>query len=127
MLKSATVSVATAAVWLLASLGLGLSPAAEDGPQPDFSRCSRCFYRQTPPRGASAGSLLRPSCHTLPGGLALATLSKHDCDTAVYSAFRLGGGETERGGQEEEELVVRMQLLCLFGVALSLKGRSVKH
>lgn len=63
----------------------------------------------------------------LPGGLALATLSKPDCDTAVYSAFHLGRGGTERGGQEEEELVVRMQLSCLFRVALSFQGGSVNH
>lgn len=127
MLRSAAVSAATAAVWLLALLGPDLSLAAEDGPEPDFSLCSRCYYRQTPPRGASAGSPLRPSCHTLPGGLALATLSKPDCDTAVYSAFHLGRGGTERGGQKEEELVVRMQLSCLFRVALSFQGGSVNH
>lgn len=118
MLRSAAVSAATAAVWLLALLGPGLSLAAEDGLQPDFSLCSRCFYRQTPPQGALVGSLLQPSCHTLPGGLACARLSKPDCDTAVYSAFRLDHGETERGGQAEEEPAVRMQLLCLFRVAL---------
>lgn len=130
MLRSTAVSAATAAVWLLPLLpllGPGLSLAAEDGLQPDFSLCSRCFYRQTPPRGASAGSLLRPSCHTLPGGLAFARLSKPDCDTAVYSAFRLGRGEAERGGPEEEEPVVRMQLSCLFRAALSFEGRSVSH
>lgn len=127
MLRSAAVSAATAAVWVLALLGPGLSLAAEDGLQPDFSLCSRCFYRQTPPQGALAGSLLRPSCHTLPGGLAFARLSKPDCDTAIYSAFHLGRGETERGGQEEKMPVVRMQLSCLFRVALSSEGRSLNH
>lgn len=130
MLRTTAVSTTTAAVWLLpllALLGAGLSLAAADGLQPDFSLCSRCFYRQTPPRVALAGSLLRPSCHTLPGGLAFARLSKPDCDTAVYSALRLGRGETERGGQEGEEPVVRMQLSCLFRLALSFEGRSVNH
>lgn len=122
MLGSTAVSAATTAVQLLALLGLSL--AAEDGPQPDFSLCSHCFYRQMPPRGALVGSLLRPSCHILPGGLVFARLSKPDCDTAVYSAFRLGRGETERGAQEEEEPLVRMQLLCLFRLALSFKGRT---
>lgn len=126
MLRSAAVSAATAAVWLLALLGPGLSLAAEDGPQPDFSLCSRCYYRQTPPRGASAGSPLRPSCHTLPGGLALATLSKPDCDTAVYSAFHLSRGGTERGGQEEEELVVAVPALLSGGEDLSHPGTPLQ-
>lgn len=114
MLRTAAVSAATAAVWLLALLGPGLSLAAEDNPEPDFSLCSHCFYRQTPPRGASAGLPLRPSCHTLPGGQAFATLSKPTCDTAVYSAFRVSHEGTDREGQEEGEPVVRMQLSRLL-------------
>lgn len=117
MLCTAAVSAAAAAaVWLLAVLspGLSLSLPAEDNSEPDFSLCSHCFYRQTPPQGASAGPLLRPFCHTLPRGQALATLSIPTCDTAVYSAFHLSNGWTEREGQEGGELVVRMQLSCLL-------------
>lgn len=119
MLCSAAVSAAaTAAVWLLAVLSPGLSLPAEDISEPDFSLCSHCFYRQTPPQGASAGPPLRPLCHRLPRGQAFATLSVPTCDTAVYSAFHLGNGWTEREGQEGGELVVRIQLAwllyCLF-------------
>ncbi|XP_051262039.1 uncharacterized protein LOC127366786 isoform X2 [Dicentrarchus labrax] len=108
MLCPAAVSAAAAAVWLLAVLGPGLSLPAEDNSKPGFSLCSYCFYRQTPPQGDSAGPLLRPLCHRLPGGQAFATLSKPTCDTAVYSAFHVSHGWTEReeGGElvaEEEE------------------------
>lgn len=106
MLCPAAVSAAAAAaVWLLAVLGPGLSLPAEDNPEPAFSRCSHCFYRRTPPQGASAGPLLRPLCHRLPGGQAFATLSKTTCDTAVYSAFHVSHEWTqgEEGGELETE------------------------
>ncbi|XP_070767913.1 uncharacterized protein [Enoplosus armatus] len=105
MLCPAAVSAAAAAVWLLAVLGPGLSLPAEDNSEPGFSLCSHCFYKQMPPRGASEGPLLRPLCHGLPGGLAFATLSKPTCDTAVYSAFHLSHGWTQREGEEGGELV----------------------
>lgn len=110
MLCPAAVSAAAAAVWLLAVLGPDLCLAAKDNSDPGFNLCSRCFYRQTPPQGASAGPLLRPLCHKLPGGQTFATLSKPTCDTAVYSAFHLGHGSTEREREEGEELVVRTHL-----------------
>lgn len=103
MLCPAAVSAAAAAVWLLAVLGPGLSLPDEDNSDPGFSLCSHCFYRQMPPRGASAGPPLSLQCHTLPGGQAFATLSKSTCDTAVYSAFHLSHGWTERGEEAEEE------------------------
>ncbi|XP_049439579.1 uncharacterized protein LOC125893117 [Epinephelus fuscoguttatus] len=103
MLCPAAVSAAAAAVWLLAVLGPGLSHPAEDNSEEGFSHCSHCFYRQTPPEGASAGPPLRSLCHTLPGGQTFATLSKPTCDTAVYSAFHLSHGWTE--GEEGGELV----------------------
>uniref|UniRef100_A0A667YYK8 INO80 complex subunit E n=1 Tax=Myripristis murdjan TaxID=586833 RepID=A0A667YYK8_9TELE len=103
MLCPAAVNAAAVAGWLLAVLGLGLSLPAEDNSEPGFSLCSHCFYRQTPPRGASAGPLLRPLCHSLPGGQALATLYSPTCDTAVYSAFHLSHGWTQRGGEEGED------------------------
>ncbi|XP_010733326.3 uncharacterized protein si:ch73-54f23.2 isoform X1 [Larimichthys crocea] len=103
MLCPAAVSAAAAAVWLLAVLGPGLSLPDEDNSDPGFSLCSHCFYRQMPPRGASAGPPLSLQCHTLPGGQAFATLSKPTCDTAVYSAFHLSHGWTERGEEAEEE------------------------
>uniref|UniRef100_A0A671YJC8 INO80 complex subunit E n=1 Tax=Sparus aurata TaxID=8175 RepID=A0A671YJC8_SPAAU len=96
---------AAAALWLLAVLGPGLSIPAEDNSEAGFSLCSHCFHRQTPPRGASAGPLLRPLCHTLPGGQAFATLSRPNCDTAVYSAFHLSHGWIESEGEEGGELV----------------------
>ncbi|XP_071765438.2 uncharacterized protein LOC139919557 [Centroberyx gerrardi] len=105
MLCPAAVNAAAVAGWLLAVLGLGLSLPAEDDSEPGFSLCSHCFYRQTAPRGASAGPRLRPRCHSLPGGQAFATLYSPTCDTAVYSAFRLSHGWTERGGEEGEELL----------------------
>ncbi|XP_030605199.1 uncharacterized protein LOC115794081 isoform X1 [Archocentrus centrarchus] len=101
----AAVSAAAAAVWLLAVLGPGLSLPAEDNSQADFTLCSNCFYRQMPPQGSSAGPLLRPRCHRLPGGQAFATLSRPTCDTAVYSAFHLGQGWAEREGKERKEPV----------------------
>ncbi|KAM6994572.1 uncharacterized protein LKV04_006933 [Tautogolabrus adspersus] len=106
MLRPAAVSAAAAAsVWLLAVLGPVLSLPDEDNSEADFSLCSHCFYRQTPPQGASAGPLLRPLCHRLPGGQTFATLSKPTCDTAVYSAFHLSheGAEGEGGGEAGEE------------------------
>ncbi|XP_076593516.1 uncharacterized protein LOC143324699 [Chaetodon auriga] len=109
MLCPAAVSAAAAAVWLLAVLGPGLSLPAEDSSEPGFSLCSHCFYRQTPPQGASAGPLLRPLCHRLPGGQAFATLSKPTCDTVVYSAFHLSHGRTEREGEEGGELVTEQE------------------
>ncbi|XP_034466971.1 uncharacterized protein LOC117776792 [Hippoglossus hippoglossus] len=96
-------AVSAAAVWLLAVLGPGLSLSAEDNAEQGFTLCSDCFYRQTPPLGASAGPLLHPLCHTLPRGQAFATLSKPACDTAVYSAFHLRHGWTEE--EEGEELL----------------------
>ncbi|XP_076010977.1 uncharacterized protein LOC143004022 [Genypterus blacodes] len=105
MLCPAAVSAAAMAGWFLAVLGLGLSLPAEDNSEPDFTLCSQCFYRQMPPRGAPAPPLLRPLCHTLPGGQALASLYKPTCDTAVYSAFHLGHGWTEREGEKGAELV----------------------
>lgn len=110
MLCPAAVSAAAAAVLLLAVLGPGLSLAAVDNSDPGFNLCSHSFYRQTPPQGASAGPLLRPLCHSLPGGQTFATLSKPTCDTAVYSAFHLSHGSTERLGEEGEEIVVRTHL-----------------
>ncbi|XP_072249463.1 uncharacterized protein [Leuresthes tenuis] len=105
MLCPAAVSAAAAAVWLLAVLGPGLSLPAELNSEPGFTLCSDCFYKQTPPRGASAGPLLRPLCHRLPGGQAFATLSRPTCDTAVYSAFHLSHGWRER---EEEYVTVEV-------------------
>ncbi|KAM9797861.1 uncharacterized protein ACB057_008896 [Neosynchiropus ocellatus] len=93
---------AAAAVWLLL-LGPVLSLAAEDNAEPDFSLCSHCFFRQSPPRGGSTGQPLTPQCHTLPGGKTLATLHTPTCDTAVYTAFRLSHGWTP--GPEEEDVV----------------------
>lgn len=112
MLCPVAVSTAAAAVWLLAVLGPGLPAAAEDNSDPGFSLCSHCFYRQTPPQGASAGPLLHPLCHTLPGGRTFATLSKPTCDTAVYYAFHLSHGSTERDGEKGDALVVRAPLSC---------------
>uniref|UniRef100_A0A8C2X768 INO80 complex subunit E n=1 Tax=Cyclopterus lumpus TaxID=8103 RepID=A0A8C2X768_CYCLU len=88
--------VSAAAVWLLAVLGPGLSLPAEDDSEPVDSLCSHCFYRQTPPRGASAGLL----CHSLPEGQAFATLSKPACGTAVFSAFHLSRRRAEKEGEE---------------------------
>ncbi|CAN9513758.1 unnamed protein product [Ophioblennius macclurei] len=105
MLCPAAVSAAAAAVWLLAVLGPGLSVADECDLESCFTPCSHSFYRQTPPRGASAAPWLRPLCHRLPGGQAFATLSTPTCDTAVYSAYHLGPGWTEEKGEEEGELV----------------------
>ncbi|KAL6109249.1 uncharacterized protein ACO6RY_12426 [Pungitius sinensis] len=87
MLRPAGVS---SAVWLLAVLGPGLSLPAEDS-----RLCTHCFYRQTPPRGASAGLL----CHGLPGGRTFATMLKATCGTAVFSAFHLSHGWTQREGE----------------------------
>lgn len=104
MLSPAALSAAAAAaVWLLALLGPGLSLPAEPDSESGFTLCSDCFYRQTPPRGASAEPLLHQQCHRLPGGRAFATLSRPTCDTAVCSAFHLSqgwtGGEEKQGGE----------------------------
>ncbi|XP_068425842.1 uncharacterized protein si:ch73-54f23.2 [Clinocottus analis] len=93
------VAVSAAAVWLLAVLGPGLSLPAEDNSEPGDSRCSQCFYRQTPPQGGFAGLL----CHSLPEGQAFATLSKPACGTVVFSAFHLSHGWAEKEAKEEEE------------------------
>uniref|UniRef100_A0A3Q4N4Y0 Uncharacterized LOC102775577 n=1 Tax=Neolamprologus brichardi TaxID=32507 RepID=A0A3Q4N4Y0_NEOBR len=92
-----------------------------DNSEADFTLCSNCFYRQTPPRGSSAGPLLRPRCHRLPGGQTFATLSRPTCDTAVYSAFHLLQGWTEREGEEgrepqEEDIKVAAPALLRGGV-----------
>ncbi|KAM4600820.1 uncharacterized protein ACJ7VT_020704 [Polymixia lowei] len=106
MLCPAAVSAAVVAGWLLlAVVGLGHFLPAEDTTEPGFSLCSRSFYRQTPPRGASEEAPLRPLCHALPSGQAFATLHNPTCDTAVCSAFRLSRGRTERGGEEGDALV----------------------
>ncbi|XP_061574427.1 uncharacterized protein LOC133441063 [Cololabis saira] len=105
MLCLAAVSAAAGAVWLLAMLGPGLSLPAEPNSEPDFTLCGHCFYRQTPPRGPSAGPPLHPHCHKLPGGQTFATMSRPTCDTAVYSAFHLNHGWTEREGEEGEGLM----------------------
>ncbi|KAF7670132.1 hypothetical protein LDENG_00049720 [Lucifuga dentata] len=102
MLCPTAVSAVAAAGWLLASLGLGLSLPAEDNSESGFALCSHCFYRQMPPRRAPAEPLLHPVCHTLPGGQVFASFYKPTCNTAVYSAFHLSNGWTER---EEEEFV----------------------
>lgn len=112
MLSPAALSAAAAAaaVWLMALLGPGLSLPAEHDSESAFTLCSDCFYRQTPPRGASAEPLLHQQCHRLPGGRAFATLSRPTCDTTVWSAFHLSQGWT--GGEEEQggESVVRISL-----------------
>ncbi|XP_068592519.1 mucin-22 [Cebidichthys violaceus] len=114
MLCPAAVSAAAAAVWLLAVLGPGLSLPAEDNSEPDVSLCTHCFYRQTPPQGASSAGLL---CHSLPGGQAFATLSQPTCDTAVFSAFHLSPGWTEKEGEElvtnEEEENIKVAVPAL--------------
>ncbi|XP_040900159.1 uncharacterized protein LOC121185796 [Toxotes jaculatrix] len=126
MLCPAAVSAAAAAVWLLAVLGPGLSLPAEDNSEPGFTHCSHCFYRQTPPQGDSAGSLLRPLCHRLPRGREFATLSKPTCDTAVYSAFHLSHGWTEE--EEGEELVTEVEDNIKVAVPSLLGGgRNPSH
>ncbi|XP_028984843.1 uncharacterized protein LOC114842928 [Betta splendens] len=124
MLCPAAVSAAAAALWLLAALGPGLSHAAEENSDPGFSLCSRCFYRQEPPQGASAEPPLRPLCHRLPGGQTFATLSKPTCDTVAYSAFRLSHGSTEGDGVEEEELMHDTEVAV---PALLTGGRPASH
>ncbi|TNN81670.1 Endonuclease domain-containing 1 protein [Liparis tanakae] len=113
----AAVRAAAAALWLLAALGPGLSLPAEDESEPGDSLCSRCFYRQTPPRGASAGLL----CHSLPEGRAFATLSRPACGTAVFSAFHLRLGRAEEEGDElvtkeegEEEEIIKVSAPALL-------------
>ncbi|XP_053287880.1 uncharacterized protein LOC128448979 [Pleuronectes platessa] len=114
-------AVSAAAVWLLlAVLGPGLSLPAEENAEQGFTRCSDCFYRQTPPRGASAGPLLHPLCHTLPGRQAFATLSKPACDTAVYSAFHLRHGWTEE--EEGEELLSEEENNIKAAAPILLRG-----
>uniref|UniRef100_A0A8D0AQQ5 INO80 complex subunit E n=1 Tax=Sander lucioperca TaxID=283035 RepID=A0A8D0AQQ5_SANLU len=122
------VLAAAAAVWLLAMLGPGLSLPAEGNSEPGFSLCSHCFYRQTPPQGASAGSLLRPLCYRLAGGQAFATLSKPTCDTAVYSAFHLSHGWTEKEGEEGKELAEEEEDNIKVAVPALLRGdRNPSH
>ncbi|XP_060937779.1 uncharacterized protein LOC133014530 [Limanda limanda] len=113
-------AVSAAAVWLLAVLGPGLSLTAEENAEQGFTRCSDCFYRQTPPRGTSAGPLLHPLCHTLPGRQAFATLSKPACDTAVYSAFHLRHGWTEE--EEGEELLSEEENNIKAAAPILLRG-----
>ncbi|KAK2844778.1 hypothetical protein Q5P01_011437 [Channa striata] len=113
---------AVVSVWLLAVLGPGLSLAAEDNSQPGFSLCSHCFYRQTPPLGNSAGPLLRPVCHKLPGGKTFATLHEPTCDTAVYSAFHLSYESTEREADEGDELVTKGEHSVKVAVPALLRG-----
>ncbi|KAM9310406.1 uncharacterized protein KZ484_026295 [Pholidichthys leucotaenia] len=127
MLCPAAVSAAAAAVWLLAVLGPGLSLPAEDSSEPDFSLCSHCFYRQTPPQGASAGLLLHPRCHRLPGEQTFATLSRSTCDTAVYSAFHLSHGWAENKGEEGEELVIEQEGIKVSAPALLRGGGDPSH
>uniref|UniRef100_A0A3P8SS78 INO80 complex subunit E n=1 Tax=Amphiprion percula TaxID=161767 RepID=A0A3P8SS78_AMPPE len=128
MLSPATVSAAAAAVWLLAMLGPGLSLPAEDNSEPNFTLCSDCFYRQMPPQGASAGSLLRPTCHRLSGGQAFATLSRPTCDIAVYSAFHLSHGWTEGEGEEGEELTEKEEDFIKVAVpSLLRRGGDPSH
>ncbi|XP_071326032.1 uncharacterized protein [Trachinotus anak] len=121
MLCPAAVSAAAAAVWLLAVLGPGLSLPAEDS-ESDFTLCSHCFYRQTPPQGASEGPLLRLLCHRLPRGQAFATLTKPTCDTAVYSAFHLSHGWAQREGEEGDELVTEEENKIEVAVPALLRG-----
>nr|XP_020466473.1 uncharacterized protein LOC109966167 isoform X3 [Monopterus albus] len=113
---------AAVVVWLVAALGPGLSFSAEDNSHPGFNLCSHCFYRQTPPQGASAGESLHPLCHKLPGGQTFATLSKPTCDTAVYSAFHLSHGWTER-----EELVADEGDIKVAVPALLRGSRDPSH
>ncbi|XP_019948552.2 uncharacterized protein [Paralichthys olivaceus] len=113
-------AVSAAAVWLLAVLGPGLSLSAEDNAEQGFTLCSDCFYRQTPPLGASAGPLLHPVCHRLPRGQAFATLSKPACDTAVYSAFHLRHGWTEE--EEGEELLSEEENNIKAAAPILLRG-----
>ncbi|XP_028326725.1 uncharacterized protein LOC114478096 [Gouania willdenowi] len=100
MRPAAAVSAAAAALWLLALLGPGLSCPDEDGSEGDLQTCSCCFYRQTPPQGASTGPSLSSLCHRLPGGRTFASLTRQACDTAVYSAFHISHGWMEREGEE---------------------------
>ncbi|XP_037641151.1 uncharacterized protein LOC119497248 isoform X3 [Sebastes umbrosus] len=109
MLRPAAVSAAVAAVWLCSAQACFFMGNSE----PD---CSQCFYRQTPPQGASAE--LRSLCHSLPGGRAFATVSKPPCDTAVYSAFHLSNGWTEKEGEElltNEDIKVAVPALLRGG------------
>uniref|UniRef100_A0A8C5HEJ5 Uncharacterized LOC114478050 n=1 Tax=Gouania willdenowi TaxID=441366 RepID=A0A8C5HEJ5_GOUWI len=103
MRPAAAVSAAAAALWLLALLGPGLSCPDEDGSEGDLQTCSCCFYRQTPPQGASTGPSLSSLCHRLPGGRTFASLTRQACDTAVYSAFHISHGWMEREGEEIPE------------------------
>ncbi|MEQ2302399.1 hypothetical protein AMECASPLE_006517 [Ameca splendens] len=114
MLSPAALSAAAAAaaVWLLALLGPGLSLPAEHDSEAGFTLCDDCFYRQTPPRGASAELPLHHHCHRLPGGQALATLSRPTCDTAVCSAFHLSHGWTGREKEQRGETDVSSANSC---------------
>lgn len=118
MLRPAAVTAA--AVWLLALLCTGLTPA-EGASETDFTLCSHNFYRQSPPQGSSDRPL-RPLCHTKPGGQTFATLYQPACDSALYSAFLLSyefsASTTEDGPVSEEEESVTVVVPAL------LKGDS---
>ncbi|KAK5621168.1 hypothetical protein CRENBAI_012616 [Crenichthys baileyi] len=115
-------AAAAAAVWLLALLGLGLSLPAEHYSEPGFTLCDDCFYRQTPPRGASAELPLHRHCHRLPGGQALATLSRLTCDTAVCSAFHLSHGWTGKEKEQRGETVTEVGDSVKVAVPALLRG-----
>ncbi|XP_072316788.1 uncharacterized protein [Eucyclogobius newberryi] len=110
-------AVSAAALWLLALLGSGLTPAQASG----FPHCSHSFYRQSPPQGSYDGQAL---CHTRPGGQTFATLYQPICGSAVYSAFHLSNGpaaSTAEGGagpESKEEGAVEVVVPAL------LKGDS---
>lgn len=99
MLRPAAVTAA--AVWLLLSTGLASS---------DFTLCSHCFYRQSPPEGSSDRPL-QPLCLTR-SGQTFATLYQPDCSSPVYTAFILRNEPPEntdedvpQSGSEEKESV----------------------
>lgn len=108
MLRPAAVTAA--AVWLLALLGTGLTPAKATT-ETDFTLCSHSFYRQSPP-WSSSDRPLRPLCHAGPGGHTFATLYQPACGSAVYSAFlvnnEVAASSAEDGpvSQEEESVTV---------------------
>ncbi|XP_047217244.1 uncharacterized protein LOC124865828 [Girardinichthys multiradiatus] len=123
MLSPAALSAAAAAaVWLLALLGPGLSLPAEHDSEAGFTLCDDCFYRQTPPRGASAELPLHHHCHRLPGGQALATLSRPTCDTAVCSAFHLSHGWTGKEKEQRGETVTEVGDSVKVAVPALLRG-----
>ncbi|KAM6968056.1 uncharacterized protein FYW47_006749 [Aplochiton taeniatus] len=101
MLRPAAAVSAAVAAWLLTGLSLGLSLPAAEGSQAAFSLCRDCFHRQIPPVRAAWGAWLQPLCHRVPGGQAFATLHHPTCDTAVYTALRLGHGWPEKEAEGE--------------------------